>query len=89
MTETTSTERPLGIYLVSLYFVLAGFLESIQKHFEASEPLSLQPFAEHSIWALAAHTMIYLAFALLCGTSPSLGRLGALVFGYAHSACTR
>lgn len=84
MTETTSNERPLGIYLVALYFVLAGFLESIQKYFESSAPLSFGPFTEHSIWTLAAHTLIYLAFALLVWHFTSLGRLGALVFGYAH-----
>jgi hypothetical protein len=84
MTDTTSTERPLGVYLVALYFVIAGFLESIQKHFEAAAPLSLDPFAEHSIWGLAAHTLIYLAFALLVWNFTWLGRLATLVYGYAH-----
>ena len=86
MTETTTTERPLGIYLVTLFFVLAGFLESIQKYHESTVPLSIQPFAEHSIWGLIGHTLIYLAFALLVWNYTILGRLGALVFAYAHLA---
>lgn len=84
MSETTSSERPLGIYLVALYFVIAGFLESIQKYYEWNAPVSLRPFAEHSAWQLAAHTLIYLAFALLVWNFAALGRIGALVFGYAH-----
>ena len=86
MTDPTSHERPLGIYLVALYFVVAGFLESIQKYFEAGAPLSLDPFAEVSIWGLVAHTAIYLTLALLVWNFTWLGRLGALVFGYVHLA---
>ncbi|GMR22581.1 MAG: hypothetical protein BMS9Abin37_0940 [Acidobacteriota bacterium] len=79
-----SSERPIGVYLVALYFVLAGFLESIQKYQEWNAPLSFKPWAEHSVWALTAHTMVYLALALLVWNFASLGRLGALVYGYAH-----
>ena len=74
----------MGVYLVALYFVLAGFLESIQKYHEWNTPLSFKPWAEHSVWELAAHTLIYLALALLVWNFASLGRIGALVFGYAH-----
>lgn len=81
-----SSERPIGVYLVALYFVLAGFLESIQKYYEWNAPLSFKPWAEHSIWELAAHTLVYLAFALLVWNFAWLGRIGALVYGYAHLA---
>lgn len=84
MSETASSERPLGIYLVALYFVIAGFLESIQKYYEWDAPVSFGLFAEHSVWQLVAHTFIYLAFALLVWNFAALGRIGALVFGYAH-----
>jgi len=86
MSETKSSERPLGIYLVALYFVIAGFLESIQKYYEWNAQVSFKPLAEHSVWQLAAHTMIYLAFALLVWNFAALGRIAALVFGYAHLA---
>ena len=52
MSQSSTSERPLGIYLVALYFVLAGFLESIQKYREWNAPLTLDPFAEHSLWEL-------------------------------------
>lgn len=82
MTDPVSNERPLGVYLVALYFVIAGFLESIQKFREWNAPLSLNPFAAHSIWELTFHTLIYLALALLVWNFTALGRLGALVYGY-------
>ncbi len=81
-----SSERPIGVYLVALYFVLAGFLESIQKYHEWNTPLSFKPWAEHSVWELAAHTLVYLALALLVWNFAALGRIGALVYGYAHLA---
>lgn len=81
-----SSERPIGVYLVALYFVLAGFLESIQKYHEWNPPLSFKPWAEHSVWELAAHTLVYLALALLVWNFAALGRIGALVYGYAHLA---
>ena len=84
MFNQPSSERPIGIYLVALYFVLAGFLESIQKYHEWNSPLSFKPWAEHSVWELAAHTLIYLALALLVWNFAWLGRIGALVYGYAH-----
>ena len=80
--STRSSERPLGVYLVALYFVLAGFLESIQKYRESGEAISFSPIAEHSIWNLAVHTLIYLTLAYLIWHFASLGRLGALVYGY-------
>lgn len=82
MSETTTSERPLGVYFVALYFVLAGFLESIQKYREWDSPLSFNPLVEHSIWELLVHTLIYLALALLVWNFAALGRLGALVYGY-------
>ena len=82
MNEPKSPERPLGVYLVALYFVLAGFLESIQKYREWDAPLVLNPLAEHSIWELLVHTLIYLVIALLVWNFAALGRLGALVYGY-------
>ena len=82
MSNQPSSERPIGVYLVALYFVLAGFLESIQKYHEWNTPLSFKPWAEHSVWELAAHTLIYLALALLVWNFAWLGRLGALVYGY-------
>lgn len=82
MSNHSSSERPIGVYLVALYFVIAGFLESIQKYREWDAPLSFNPLAEHSLWELAFHTLIYLAVALLVWNFAALGRLGALVYGY-------
>ena len=84
MSNQPSSDRPIGVYLVALYFVLAGFLESIQKYQEWNTTLSFNPWAEHSVWELAAHTLMYLAFALLVWNFASLGRIGALVYGYLH-----
>jgi hypothetical protein len=82
MSDQPSSERPTGVYLVTLYFVLAGFLESIQKYREWNASISLNPLAEHSIWELSVHTLIYLALALLVWNFASVGRLGALIYGY-------
>ena len=82
MTNDPRLERPLGVYLVALYFVLAGFLESIQKYREWDVPLSFNPLAEHSLWELVVHTVIYLALAALVWNFAALGRLAALVYGY-------
>lgn len=82
MTDKPRVERPLGVYLVALYFVIAGFLESIQKYREWDAPLSFNPLAEHSLWELVVHTVIYLALAGLVWNFAALGRLAALVFGY-------
>jgi hypothetical protein len=76
------TERPIGVYLVNLYFVLAGFLEAIGKYHEADHAWSLVPMAEHSLWTLAADPMICLGIAYLIWKFTALGRLAALVYGY-------
>lgn len=82
MSDHPSSERPIGVYFVALYFVLAGFLESIQKYREWDSPLSFNPLTENSIWELSVHTLVYLGLALLVWNFASLGRLGALVYGY-------
>ena len=86
MTPASIEERPLGIYLVVLYFVLSGFLESIQKYRDWGETLNWNPFIEQSIWHLAADVLIYLAIAYLVWHLTWLGRLAALVFGYLYLA---
>ena len=82
MSTDREAERPLGIYLVALYFVLAGFLEAIQKYREWNTSVSLNPFGEHSIWVLAIDPIIYMSIAFLIWHYAALGRLAALVFGY-------
>lgn len=82
MRPPTETEKPLGVYLVSLYFVLAGFLESIEKFRQWGSPFVLNPFSEHSVWHLAAHILIYLALAYLVWQLTWFGRLAGLVYGY-------
>lgn len=82
MNSPSSAERPTGVYLVAFYFVVAGFLESIQKYREATTPFSFNPLAEHSIWTLGVDIVIYLALAYLVWHLTSFGRLAALVFGY-------
>lgn len=82
MTSGPAVERPAAIYLVTLYFVLAGFLESIKKYREWEGLLSFGPLAEHSIWELAVDVIIYLALAYLIWHFAKLGRLAALVYGY-------
>ena len=86
MPETQSSERPLGVYLVALYFVLAGFLESTKTYWEWNAPLSLNPMAEHSVWVLAVDIGLYLVLALLIWNYASFGRLAGLVHGYAMLA---
>ncbi len=75
-------ERPLVIYLVTLYFVLAGFLESIKKYREWDAAIRLSPLADRSIWELAVDLIIYLVLAYLIWHFAKLGRLAALVYGY-------
>lgn len=82
MSSHAHSERPVGVYLVALYFLVAGFLESIQKYRESETPFALSPFAQHSIWELGVHTTIYLVIAYLIWNYAALGRLAALVFGY-------
>lgn len=86
MTSNPSAERPVGVYLVALYFVVAGFLESIQKYREWGGPLAWGPLAEQSVWALVADTLIFLVIAYLIWNFAWLGRLAALVWGYAMIA---
>ncbi len=86
MTPTRTQDRPVGVYLVVLYFVLAGFLETIQKYRDWGETLNLNPLTERSLWHLAADILIYLAIAYLVWHLTWLGRLAALVFGYLYLA---
>jgi hypothetical protein len=80
--EETTTERPASIYLIALYFVLAGFLEAIRKYQESERVFSVNPLAENSLWSLAVDPLITLGFAFLIWRFASLGRLAALVYGY-------
>ena len=82
MSSDSSLEKPVGVYLVSLYFVLSGFLESIRKYQEAAHAWSLSLFAEESLWTLAVDPIIYLGIAYLIWRFASFGRLAALVYGY-------
>lgn len=74
-------ERPTGVYLVALYFVLAGFLEAIQK-FREWGTVSLNPMADHSLWVLAMDPIIYLSLAYLIWHFAAVGRVAALVVGW-------
>lgn len=82
MPSAPGSERPLGVYFVSLYFVLSGFLEAIRKYQEAGHSFSANPLAEHSLWALLVDPIIYLALAFLVWHFTSIGRRAALVYGY-------
>ncbi len=82
MQQEKTVERPFGVYLASLYFVISGFLEAIQKYREWDAPLIFNPLSEHSIWHLATHVVIYLAVAYLIWQLTWLGRLAGLVYGY-------
>lgn len=82
MSSTRSSERPLGVYFISLYFVLSGFLEAIRKYQEAGHAFSANPLAEYSFWTLLVDPIIYLALAYLVWHFTSIGRRAALVYGY-------
>ena len=82
MNPIRSEERPLGVYLIALYFFLTAFLESIQKFRQWGSPVVLNPFSEHSVWQLVANTIGYLLVAYLVWQRTWFGRLAALVFGY-------
>ncbi len=82
MSSARSSERPLGVYFVSLYFVLSGFLEAIRKYQESDHSFTANPLAEHSLWTLAVDPIIYLALAFLVWQFTSIGRRAALVYGY-------
>jgi hypothetical protein len=82
MSEGQPAEKPVGVYFVSLYFVVSGFLESIQKYREWDTPIVLNPLSEHSVWHLATHVAIYLVVAYLLWELTWLGRLAGLVYGY-------
>jgi hypothetical protein len=84
MSGGKSKDRPVGVYLVALYFVLTGFLEAIQNLRESESPLIWNPIKEHSVWHLASDLLIYLALAYLVWRLTRLGRLAALVFGYLY-----
>jgi peptidoglycan/LPS O-acetylase OafA/YrhL len=77
-----SPARPSGVYLTALYFVVAGFLDSIQKYREWGSVLVLNPLSEGSLWHLGANTLIYLAAAYLLWRLTRLGRILALVYAY-------
>jgi hypothetical protein len=84
MSAPNTKERPGGVYIVALYFVLTGFLEAIQNVRESESPLIWNPFKAHSVWHLASDLLIYLALAYLVWKLTRLGRLAALVFGYLY-----
>lgn len=82
MSSDSNGEKPAGVYLVALYFVLSGFLESIRKYQEATHVWSLNPLADQSLWTLAVDPIIYLSIAYLLWRLAAFGRLAALVYGY-------
>ncbi|MEE9179804.1 MAG: hypothetical protein V3U22_02825, partial [Vicinamibacteria bacterium] len=82
MSEGQPVEKPIGVYLASFYFVVSGFLESIQKYREWDTPLIFNPLSEHSVWHIATHIAIYLVVAYLIWQLTRLGRLAGLVYGY-------
>ncbi len=82
MSSESNGEKPTGVYLVALYFVLAAFIEPIGKYYDADHPWSFVPMADHSFWTLAADPIIYLAIAYLIWRFAAIGRLAALVLGY-------
>jgi hypothetical protein len=86
MNPARREDRPVGVYMVFFYFVLTGFLESIQKYRDWGDTVNLNPLTERSIWHLATDISIYLAIAYLVWNLTWLGRLAALVFGYLYLA---
>ncbi len=82
MSSDSNGEKPVGVYFVALYFVLAGFLESIRKYQEGDHSWSVNPFGDQSLWTLAVDPIIYLSIAYLIWRFASFGRLAALVYGY-------
>lgn len=84
MIQSKTEDKPAGVYLVSLYFVLVAFLESIQKYRGWGSSFSMNPLTEQSIWSLVTDIAIYLAIAYLVWQLTWLGRLAALVFGYLY-----
>ena len=86
MNRSGEIERPLGVYMVSLYFVLSGLAESIHKYRTLGSSLHWNPLGKDSVWHLAADVTIYLAIAYLVWHLTWLGRLAALVFGYLYLA---
>jgi hypothetical protein len=86
MSDPKPTDRPVGVYLVTLYFVLTAFLEPIKEFREWDSPINFNPFTEQSVWHLVTEALIYLVGAYLIWHLTWLGRLGALVFGYLYLA---
>lgn len=84
MTQSKTQDKPAGVYLVSLYFVIVAFLESIQKYRGWGSSFSINPLTEHSVWSLVTDIAIYLAIAYLVWQLTWFGRLAALVFGYLY-----
>lgn len=84
--KPSKTERPAGVYLITLYFVLSGFLEAIHRYRDWSSTVSWNPFADHSVWYLATDLIVYLILAYLVWRLTWVGRLAALVFGYLYLA---
>jgi hypothetical protein len=82
MSSDPNGEKPTGVYLVALYFVLAAFLEPIGKYYDSDQPWSFGPMADNSLWSLAADPIIYLGIAYLIWRFAAIGRLAALVLGY-------
>ena len=82
MSSDSNGEKPAGVYLVALYFVLSGFLESIRKYQETEHSWSLNPLADQALWTLAVDPIIYLSIAYLIWRFAAFGRRAALVYGY-------
>ncbi len=82
MSPAHATTKPLGVSLVTLYFAVTGFVESIQRYRDwGSQPI-FHPFSERSVWSLLANTMLYLVVAYLVWRRTYVGRLAGLVYGY-------
>lgn len=82
MSRSPAHEKPLGVYLIALYFLLAGFLESIERFRAWGSTLIWNPLAEHSLWHLVANILMYMAVAYLIWQLTWVGRLAGLVYGY-------
>lgn len=76
------SQKPFGVYVGALYFVMAGFLNAIQTFRKWGSPVVLNPLEEHSLWHLAANVVVYLAAAYLLWRLTHWGRLLGLVYAY-------
>lgn len=82
MTVQATSGKPAGVYLAVLYFVVAGFLDSIQKFREWGSTATFNPLGDRSVWHLGLNVLLYLGVAYLLWRLTRTGRLLALVYGY-------